>query len=280
MSALNSIVFAPPWRGGGTKSLYVACEALSTLGRCAIAPFGDEPRLASWFAHNCQLYDYSYLPDLVVYPEVYQPHIPGRRHICFFLGKYGQVEPHADLTVCRSQGLISWEKEHNSKVPAVLLLPGIDRKIFAYDGREKRSVIAYMTRPHKHPETAQLLRERYPARIVEIVDRHESEVAELLKEVKVFVWRGTDKEGSPRPPKEALVAGCVVVGLAQDLTPGHHTDFGLRCATVEELIEAAGHAFSLPVPTDAERAIIRDVGEEKQDWVRIVTELMRLSAAS
>jgi hypothetical protein len=274
MPALNSIVFSPPWRGGGIKSLYVACEALDQLGRCSIVPFGDEPRLAEWFGHNCQLYDYSYLPDLVIYPEVYQPNIPHRRHICFVLGKYGHVEPQADLAVCRSQTLVNWVAEQNSRVPTALLLPAINRKIFEYDGREKADVICYMTRPHKYPETADLLRERYGEKIVEIVERPESDVAEILKGAKVFVWRGTEMEGSPRPPKEALVAGCVVVGLASDLDAAHHTDFGLRCATVEELIETAGQALSLPIPTETERAIIRDVEEEKKDWVRIATELM------
>jgi predicted metal-dependent hydrolase len=47
----------------------------------------------------------------------------------------------------------------------------------------------------------------------------------------------------------------------------------LRCATIDELIETAGHALSLPIPTAAERAIVRDVIEEKADWVRIATEL-------
>ena len=276
MLALNSIVFSPPWRGGGIKSLYVACEALGQLGPSTIAPFGDEWRLADWFAHNRRLYDYSYLPDLIVYPEVYQPTIPNRRHICFVLGKYGHVQPHADLAVCRSQALVEWVAEHDSQVPTAPLLPAIDRKIFEYDGREKRNVICYMTRPHKHPETADLLHERYGEKVVEIVERHESEVAEILKAAKVFVWRGTEMEGSPRPPKEALVAGCVVVGLSTDLNAAHHTDFGLRCATVEELIETAGQALSLPTPTATERAVIRDVEEEKKDWVRIATQLMDL----
>jgi glycosyltransferase involved in cell wall biosynthesis len=274
MATLNSIVFSPPWRGGGIKSLYVACEALGQLGRSTIAPFGDEPRLADWFGHHCQLYDYTYLPDLVVYPEVYQPRIPNRREICFVLGKYGHVEPHADLAVCRSQALVDWVAKHNSQVRTALLHPGIDRKLFEYDGREKRDVICYMTRPHKHPETADLLRERYGDKVVEIVDRSESEVAEILKSAKVFVWRGTDMEGSPRPPKEALVAGCIVVGLTTDLDAAHHTDFGLRCSSIEELLDTAGQALSLPSPTAAERAIIRDVIEEKADWVRIATQLM------
>jgi hypothetical protein len=273
MPSINSIVFAPPFEAGGVKSLYAACEALGDLGRCGIVPF-HEPRLASWFGHQCELYDYSYSPDLVVYPEVYQPPIPGRRHICFVLGKYAQVEAHADLAVCRSQALVEWVAEHRPAQRCVLLPPAIDRKVFEYDGREKQEVICYMTRPHKHPETAELLRARYGAKVVEIVGRCESEVAELLKSAKVFVWRGNDKEGSPRPPKEALVAGCLVVGLKSELDAAHHTDFGFVCSSVEGLLEAAGLALSLPMPSESERAVVRDVGQERQDWAEIATRLL------
>jgi hypothetical protein len=276
LPALDSIVFAPPWLGGGIKSLYVACEALGRVGRSTIVPFGDQPKLAGWFDHHCSLYDYSYIPDLVVYPEIYQPRIPGLRHICFVLGKYGHVQPQADLAVCRSQELATWVAEHTPEARVVLLPPAIDRKIFEYDGRPKRQAICYITRPQKHPETAQLLRERYPDQVVEIIDRDEREVAEIMKDCKVFVWRGTEMEGSPRPPKEALLAGCVVVGLAADLISDRHIDFGLRCTTVDELIETAGRALSLPIPSETERSIIRDVEEEKQDWLRIVADLPRL----
>jgi hypothetical protein len=274
-STVNSIVYAPPWKGGGVKSLYAACEGLGRLGQATIAPF-HESCLASWFNHSCELYDFSYFPDLVVYPESHQPRIDGCRHICFVLGKHGLVSPHADLAVCRSEALVSWVAAHTAATPTILLQPSIDRKIFGYDGRAKRNVIAYMTRPDKYPETAQLLHERYPDQVVEIIDRPEAEVAEILKSAKVFVWRGDHMEGSPRPPKEALLAGCVVVGLATDLDAAHHTDFGLRCATVDEMIETAGRALSLPIPTVVERSVIRDAEEEKQDWVRITTQFMQL----
>lgn len=95
-------------------------------------------------------------------------------------------------------------------------------------------------------------------------------MAEALKKAKVFVWRGADKEGSPRPPKEALVAGCWVVGLESDLNEGYHTDFGIRCSTVDELIKMAGEALKMPMPTEGQRAIIRDSKEEKQDWLALL----------
>jgi hypothetical protein len=260
------------------KSLYTACEALDRLGCCRIAPF-HEPRLATWFEHSCRLYDESYAPDLIVHPEVYQPDRKAAFQICFVLGKWGEVCPHANLAVCRSDALTSWVEAHHPDMPTSVIRPAINRSVFEYDGRPKRDSICYMTRPHKHPETAKLLRERYGDKVVEIVSRSEAEVAEMLKSAKVFVCRGNDKEGSPRPPKEALVAGCVVVGLTSDLNAGFHTDFGLRCGSVEEMIDRCEEALGTSVPTLGERAVVRDSEDEKQDWAKLVASLGLIPAS-
>ncbi|MBD0372496.1 MAG: hypothetical protein ICV60_16755 [Pyrinomonadaceae bacterium] len=269
---INSIVFAPYFLAGGVKSLYAVCEWLNDLGRSTIAPF-VAPKLVSWFEHRCELYDYSYFPDLLIYPEVYQPYVKGKYHICFALGKRTPIEPHANLIVCKSQEVLDWVKEQYSNISTALVLPSIKRSVFEYNGAPKKEIICYMTRPQKHPETAQLLRKEYGDKVMEIVDFSEAEVADALRSAKVFVWRGDDKEGSPRPPKEALVAGCVVVGLESDLNEGYHTDFGIRCSTVDELIKMAGKALHLPMPTDEERSVVRDSEEEKQDWIALLNRL-------
>lgn len=268
---MNSVVFAPPLESGGVKSLYTACEALDQLGRCRIAPFG-EPRLATWFTHQCRLYDHSYEPDIVIGPEIYQPRVNGAHHICFVLGKYARPLPDADLIVCRSHGLRLWLANPHHTIPLETLLPSINRNVFEYDGRPKNDVICYMTRPNKHPEIAPLLRARYGDKVVEIVNRSEAEVAEILKSAKVFVCRGNDQEGSPRPPKEALVAGCIVVGLHEDLNSAYHTDFGVRCSSLEELVVKAGEALQMPVPSDSDRAVVRDMEEEKRDWIALIAK--------
>lgn len=270
---IDSIVFAPSFLAGGVKSLYSVCGWLNDLGRSTIAPF-SEPKLAAWFDHDRELYDYSYSPDVLVYPEVYQPHVDGTKyHICFALGKHGLIEPHADLTVCKSYEILNWVQEQHPNMPTALILPSIDRSVFEYDGRPKRDIICYMTRSDKHPETASLLRREYGDKVMEIIEFSEAEVAEALKNAKVFVWRGDDREGSPRPPKEALVAGCVVVGLESDLNENHHTDFGIRCSSVHELIQRAGEALKTPAPTDEQRSVIRDSTEEKQDWLALLERL-------
>ncbi len=270
----NSIVLSPPIQSGGVKSLYSVCEWLNDVGRSTILPFGT-PVLASWFEHRCQLYDDSYDPDIVIYPEAYQPRISGRRvHVCFALGKYKAIEAHADLTVCRSPELLRWVKEQHLDMPAVVVPPSINRAVFEYDGRPKEEIICYMTRAHKHPEMAQLLRDRYRDRVVEIVNLPEAAVATVLKSAKVFVWRGNKLEGSPRPPKEALVAGCVVVGLESDLHERYCTNFGIRCANVEEVIHMAGEALKMSGPTAQERSVVRGGEEEKRDWIALLRTLM------
>jgi hypothetical protein len=270
--AIKSIVFAPYFQCGGVKSLYSVCEWLNELGRSTIMPF-VAPKLVSWFKHHCELYDYSYSPDVLIYPEVYQPYIEGKYHICFALGKRSPIEPHANLIVCKSREVLDWVKEQDANIPTALIAPSIDRSVFEYQGGPKEERICYMTRPQKHPETAQLLRSVYDDKVMEIVDFSEAEVADALKSAKVFVWRGDDKEGSPRPPKEALVAACIVVGLEADLNERYQTDFGIRCATVEELIEKAGEALKMPIPTKEQRSVIRDSKEERQDWLTLLNRL-------
>ena len=270
--AINSVVFAPYFRAGGVKSLYAVCEWLSELGQSTISPF-VQPKLVEWFEHSCTLYDYSYSPDVLIYPEVYQPYVKGKHHICFALGKRSPIEPHADVIVCRSKKILAWVKEQYSNIPTALILPSIKRSVFEYDGRPKKDIICYMTRPDKHPETALRLREEYGDKLMEIVDLSEAEVADALRDAKVFVWRADDKEGSPRPPKEALVAGCIVVGLESDLNDDYHTDFGIRCSSVEGLIKMAGEALKMPLPTKGQRSVVRNHEEEKRDWLALLNQL-------
>ncbi|MEY2557722.1 MAG: hypothetical protein QOE34_1147 [Verrucomicrobiota bacterium] len=272
--ALNSVVFAPRWVGGGVKSLYTVCEWLDELGHCTIVPFGNSPAPADWFAHRCRMFDFSYHPDLIVYPEVFQPEFQSEAFkICFALGQHQKVKPFCDLVVCKSPAIADWLKEDGLKVRQEIVRPSIARGIFEYDGRPKKDIIAYMTRIHKHPEMALSLRTRYGDQLVEIVDRDEAGVAEILKDAKVFIWRGDDKEGSPRPPKEALVAGCVVVGLREDLNESYCTDFGIQCATLDELMDKAGEALSMDIPGEKERAYVRDSQDERADWHALVGQL-------
>lgn len=269
---VKSLVFAPAFQSGGVKSLYSVCEWLGELGPSAIAPF-QQPRLASWFMHRCELYDYSYSPEVLVYPEIYQPYVAGKYHICFALGKYAAIAPHADLVVCKSLEIQRWVKEQLPGIQTALIAPSIDRTVFEYQGGHKQDIICYMTRPHKYPETVDYLRRQYGDHVVEIKNFSETEVAQTLREAKVFVWRGDEREGSPRPPKEALVAGCNVVGLKTDLHERYHTDFGIRCASLGDLIHMAGQALRMPVPSAQERGVVRDSSAEKRDWLALFRRL-------
>ena len=271
---MRSLVLAPSIVAGGVKSLYAVCEWLDCLGISRIQPFGTDHALADWFDHPCRLYDSSYEPELVVYPEVHQPDFgPNVFHLCFALGQHQPVRDHADFIVCRSSRVRDWVREHAPQLPTKIIAAGINRRPFEYDGRTKRDQICYFTRADKHPETAAALRERYGERVVEIFGNTESEVAEILKQAKALVWRGHDKEGSPRPPKEALVAGCVVVGLKKDLHPQFSTDFGMKCDTLEELLEAPAFALRSEIPSMGERALVRDSEQERQDWESLIASL-------
>lgn len=270
---INSVVCSPSEIGGGIKSLYSVCEWLSQIGNSRISPLWTS-HLATWFKHRCKRYDYSFFPDVLIYPEVEQPHYDFiNYHICFALGRFAPIKPHADLVVCKSPAILSWVKQQHPEMPTALIPPSIDRAIFEYDGRPKKDQICFMTRPHKQPEIAQKLRQRYGDKLVEIVNFTEAQVAEALKDARVFVWAGAETEGSPRPPKEALVAGCVVVGLESDLHPDYHIDFGIKCSNIDELIEMAGEALTMPLPTLEERAVVRDKKEEMTDWLALINSL-------
>jgi hypothetical protein len=269
---LRTVVFAPPYMAGGVKSLYSVCDWFNEFGPSRIIPF-HEPTLATWFSHNCELYDYSYPPDIVIYPEVYQPNVAGKYNVCFALGQHAPIQPHASITICRSVQISDWVAAQLPNAAKALILPSIKRAIFEYDDRPKKSIICYMTRPNKHPETAELLRKRYGDLVVEIVDQTEAQVAETLRNAKVFVWRGSDKEGSPRPPKEALVAGCVVVGLESELTERQHINFGVHCSNESQLIQMAGQALDMPTPSIDQRSMVRDSQAEKNDWIALFKSL-------
>jgi hypothetical protein len=204
---IDALVFAGNHQVGGIKSLYHACEALARIGRCTIMNYRSRSQeMAGWFHHPCKPCDFSYTPRAVLYPEVYQPRLPHvEHHVCLALGKYGQVKPHATLAVCKSPEIVSWVKTTNPSTPTVIVQPSIDRALFEYDGRPKRDIICYMSRVHKHPKTAQMLRERYGDKVVDIVGIPEAEVAQVLKAAKVFVWRSaaqgriaTSAQGSAR----------------------------------------------------------------------------------
>ncbi len=269
---LRTVVFAPPYVSGGVKSLYSVCEWLTEFGPSTIIPF-HQPELAAWFRHNCQLYDYSYRPDVVIYPEVYQPNIAGKYNVCFALGQYAPIQPHASIVICRSAEISDWVAAQLPDATRVLILPSINRAVFEYDDRPKQSMICYMTRPDKHPETADLLRSRYGNMVVEIANQTEAQVAETLRNAKVFVWRGSHQEGSPRPPKEALVAGCVVVGLESELTERQHINFGVHCSDETELVQMAGKALEMPTPSFHQRSVVRDSQAEKEDWIALFRSL-------
>ena len=57
-----------------------------------------------------------------------------------------------------------------------------------------------------------------------------------------------------------------------------HRDRGLEttheCSTVAELLEMAGEALKMPIPSIDERAVVRDKKEEMTDWLELIADLV------
>ncbi|MDQ2868851.1 MAG: hypothetical protein M3R59_10675, partial [Verrucomicrobiota bacterium] len=160
---MRAVVYAPSFLAGGVKSLYAVCGWLNQIGRCRIRHFGPAPELAAWFTHDCEL-DGALTEnvDLVIYPEIFQPRLsPDTFYLCFAIGRFQNIQPHADLVVCRSTGVAQWLQEHAPQLRHCVIDASIERRRFEYDGRVKRDQICYFMRAEKSPETAALLRERY-----------------------------------------------------------------------------------------------------------------------
>ena len=150
---IHSVICAPPGDIGGVKSLYHLCDWLDDCGHSSIIPF-DGDHLVSWFAHDCKIFDETYTPQVLVYPEIFQPRFASSIfHICFALGRFKPISSHADLVVVKSPGMRDWVKQQLPETPVKLIRAGIMRAIFEYDGRPKRDLICYMTRSHKSPES-------------------------------------------------------------------------------------------------------------------------------
>src|SRR4051812_14892610 len=127
---IDSIVYAPPGDSGGVKSLYTLSDWLKGLGQSSIVPF-DGNHLVNWFPHHCKIFDQTYQPHVVVYPEVYQPNLGDKYfHVCFALGKYGTIQPHADLVVCKTPDMYDWIKAQHAQLNVALVQPSINRSLF------------------------------------------------------------------------------------------------------------------------------------------------------
>ena len=50
-------------------------------------------------------------------------------------------------------------------------------------------------------------------------------------------------------------------------------DFGIKCRDEEELLQKAGEALQMPIPSVAERAIVRDSADEARDWLALMKTL-------
>ena len=271
---MNIAVIAPSIPGtGGVKSLYALAGFLNGEHNCGISHYGPGD-FADWFDHDAVEYASTWTtkPDLIIYPEDFQPRMKDVKNVCFALGTTKKIEPHADYVVCKASETVEFAKAYVDSKKIRVIESSIDINTFKYDGREKKEQVAYMLKQHKHPEMAKLLYAKFGPKYVNILDKTEQEVAEILKDSKVFVWRGWAFEGSPRPPKEAYVAGCHVVGPTNDLSELYGTDFGHKCVSEEDILKTAERLLTEPV-AEPDLSLIRDSKAEKQDWLDFISEI-------
>lgn len=123
---------------------------------------------------------------------------------------------------------VRWYVRETLGVESPVLRPGINTELFCPPARDPSAPvkgpirIAWM--PRKNKAIARQIREALEVRLprqhphctvewVEIHNRSQAEVAELLRSAHVFLATGFP-EGCPLPPLEAMASGCIVVGFA------------------------------------------------------------------
>jgi hypothetical protein len=225
---------------GGIRVIYRAVDHFNAAGIPAVLVHEAEGFACTWFAHDTPIIHADAATpradrDLLVIPEVYGPGLadigPGIRKVIFNQNAYNTFHGYDHLT---APGATSYD--HPDVVGAVCVsddnaaylrygFPHLDVERITYqldptlwwspEGPRKRR-LTYM--PRKHADQAgqvlNLLSQRGALRDVEVVPLHgmsETEVAAAQRESLVFLSFGYP-EGCPFPPKEAMAAGCLVVG--------------------------------------------------------------------
>ncbi|PTL59120.1 glycosyltransferase [Paraconexibacter algicola] len=227
---------------GGVRVVYRAVDHCNDAGIPAVVVH-DQPGFAcTWFEHATPVVcaaQAAPVPgrDLLVVPEVYGPRLgeiaPGVRKVVFNQNAYNTFHGYDHVT---APGTTAYD--HPEVAGAVCVsddnaaylryaFPHLDVRRITYQldpalwfveetGAPRPRRLTYM--PRKHADQAgqvlNILSQRGALRDVEVVPLHgmnEREVAAAQRSSLVFLSFGYP-EGCPFPPKEAMAAGCLVVG--------------------------------------------------------------------
>lgn len=224
-----------PLPSGGVKTQYRHVEILNKNGTPAAMLHQHEGfTAATWFASTAPIrYNASAEVgpgDVLVWPEILRASIRPMGNIRQFVFNQnihytwrgappveydcgGLVEGTMVLTEYERIILESMVPGHRVRV----VEHGIDPRIFSYDGRPKKKQIAFM--PRKHRDEAEAVFGWLRATrgglkgcdIVEIDQKSETEIAEILKDSMYFFAFGYP-EGGTLPPFEAMSCGAITLG--------------------------------------------------------------------
>jgi glycosyltransferase involved in cell wall biosynthesis len=225
---------------GGIKVLYRHVDVLNSGGYDAAIVHKKKGFRCEWFANDTRVdYQAQIKPDrfdFIVLPEVYGPRLadffPEVRKIIFNQNAYytfiGYARDLADKTCAYDHPdlaavLVVSEDSRNylahvfPHLKITRIHNSVDGARFAFrDLAQKKKQIAFM--PKKHADESlqviNILKFRGAldgVSLLPIENRNERETAELLADSLLFLSFGYP-EGSPAPPLEAMLSGCLVVG--------------------------------------------------------------------
>jgi hypothetical protein len=224
---------------GGIRKLYRSVDILNGAGLQAAIVHRKPSFRCTWFDNSTRVVDSAQVVvgqrDLIVVPEVYGRSIAdlpkGIRRIIFNQGAYLMLdllisEPSSDEVYLSDPDLAAVVVVSEDSAAVVsYAFPGlhvqcirnsIDPAIFYPSSVSKSRRIAYM--PRRRSEEADQVLRLLTLRgalkgweVIAIENRTESEVADLLRTVQIFL-SFSKREGFGLPPLEALACGCLVVG--------------------------------------------------------------------
>jgi hypothetical protein len=300
---------------GGVRVIYRHVAHLTAAGIDAAVVHGQAGFHVTWFEDDVPVvYADQITPgpdDLLVIPEIYGPNLagigPGVPKAIFNQNAYntfkgypavpdGAPTPYAHPEV-RAAVVVS----EDNRAYLRHAFPGLDvrRTVNCVDPAlffpaAKRRQLAFM--PRKHADEAQQVLHMLAARgalagvdVVALEGMNERQVAAALRETLMFLSFGYP-EGCPCPPKEAMAAGCAVVGYhgmgGRDyITPPHaypvdQGDIVAYARLVEELL--AGDQAALEQTGRAASAFVHETYSEQAERdsaVAVWGELLLASSA-
>lgn len=225
---------------GGVRVVYRAVDHLNDAGIGAVVVHEQPGFACTWFTHRTPVVCAAQAAprpgiDLVAVPEVYGPGLggiaPGVRKVVFNQNAYNTFHGYDPVTppgqtaydhhevsgaICVSDDNAAYLRHAFPHLDVRRITYQLDPELWFVPEGPRRRRLTYM--PRKHPEQAaqvlNILSQRGALDDVEVValdGMTETEVAAAQRESLVFLSFGYP-EGCPFPPKEAMAAGCLVVG--------------------------------------------------------------------